>query len=308
MIEDVAQLFAARQHGVVSRKQLLAAGIPGSTINGRTGGFLLYPMFPGVYSVGRPQVDRYGFWLAGILAAGEGAVLAFRSAAALWGLLDFRPAVEALRAGSRKSRRARINLDGREMSAPLVIRRSRQLPDNHLRTVRSIPVTSPARTLLDMSASAPDFLLKRAFLEADRLGLIDDEALLDCLLHCQGRSGASTFRRFVRERIPETRITRSVLEGLFLEICRRSDLPIPEVNVRTGAGEIDCRWLDGRLLVELDGYEFHKGREKFEQDNLKSNRLRSEGWTVLRFTWRMLTTDPDQVAAQVRRVLQGIEP
>ena len=148
-------------------------------------------------------------------------------------------------------------------------------------------------------------MLRRAFVQADLLGIVEAEGLLDCRNYWQGGTGAATYRRFVRERIPEVKETRSLLEGIFLDLCRSSDIPFPEVNRLTGTNEIDCRWHEANLLVEVDGYEFHKGREKFEEDVAKSNRLRSEGWTVLRFTWRMLTGSPDLVASQVRNVLQG---
>jgi len=290
------------QHGVLSRRQLLVAGVARTTIDYGLRS-LLFPIFPGVYAVGRPHIAQEGLWAAGVLAGGDGAVLAGRSAAAAWGFMKVRPGVDVVRHGPRLTVRSLIGPDGSGQSVPLNIRRTRNLPDRDVRTIRGIPVASPARTLLDLAASLAPNALKHAFLEADRLGLLVDEQLADCVGRGRGHAGAALYRSLSSDRIPDLGRARSLLEGLLLDACHREGVEAPEVNVVIGGHEVDCIWRDRRLAVELDSYGFHRGLEKFEKDLARNNRLWADGWVLLRFTWRRLTREPDEVVEEVRAAL-----
>lgn len=301
-VRTTSLAIAGTQHGVVARRQLLESGVHRSSIDGQLGRSL-FVLFPGVYAVGRPQISQEGLWLAGVLCAGHGAVLGYRSAASLWGLDRVRPAVDVVRARHRWSCRSLIDVAGRRGPVPLQVRRTQHLPDRHRAVVRGIPVTSVARTLLNLAAVMPQSSFERSFLEADRLGLIVDADLIDCLSRTRGRRGAACFRRMSMRRIPEMEDLRSVLEGLFLMLCRDEGIDRPETNVRIGPHEVDCVWRRNRLIVELDGYEFHRGLEKFEEDADRSSELRGLGWSTMRITWRMVTERPDEVATRVRNAL-----
>ena len=289
---------------MVARSQLLDSGIHRSSIDAQLGKSL-FGLFPGVYAVGRPQISQEGLWLAGVLCGGDGAVLGYRSAAALWGFDRVRPAVDVVRSRHRWSCRAPIDVDGRELSIPLQVRRTKYLPGDHWSIVRGIPVTSVARTLLNLAAVMTGAEFERAFLEADRLGLIVDEDLVECSVRTRGRRGAARFRRLSARRLPETQRLRSVLEAKFLKLCDDEGIELPETNIRIGPYEVDCVWRPARLIVELDGYEFHKGLEKFEQDADRSSELRALGWSTMRITWRMVNERPAQVGARVRAALAG---
>lgn len=242
--------------------------------------------------------------MAGVLAAGEGAVLGGRSAAAAWGFMKARPGVDVLRCGRHRSGRGSIVLNDRRVSIPLVIRSTRNLPDQDIREIRGIPVVSAARALLDLASSLTPTALKYGFIEADRLGLLDDEEELeDCMNRGRGRPGASKYRALVLDRIPDLDKAKSLLEGLMLDACHREGVEAPEVNVKIGGHEVDCVWRDRRLAVELDSYGFHRGLEKFEKDLARNNRLWADGWILLRFTWRRVTREPDQVVKEVRAAL-----
>lgn len=269
---------------------------------------MLFQLFPGVYAVGRPQITQNGLWMAGVLCAGEGAALGYRSAAAHWGILRPGLTVEVIRGRSRGRCRARINVDGAETSIPLRARRSRSLPERDIAIREGIPVTSVARTLLNLASGLSPSALERAFLEADRLGVLVDEDLIDCASRANGHRGAIKFKQMIMRRIPDLGDLRSVLEAMFVTLCRDEGIERPETNVLVGTYEVDCIWRSRRLIVELDGYEFHRGLEMFERDAERSNQLRSDGWTVLRFTWRMLTAQPSLVADQVKDVLAGATP
>lgn len=305
---EVAQTLAERQHGAVARRQLLAAGIPGGTIDKGLARRFLFPLFPGVYAVGRPRIGKEGLWMAGVLVGGEKALLAYRSAASAWGILDFRPLVVLLRPYGHGSRRAMINLNGNVRSIPLLSRRTRSLPESDRAQIQGIPVTSVPRTLLDICSNSPESVAKRAFLESDRLGLLVDAELEDCVNRCRGRPGGAVYQRLVCERIPQVKMTKSQLEARFLDLCRAGGVVLPEVNSVVGGFEGDCHWPSQGLVVELDGFAFHRGREKFEQDAWRTNELRMEGWTVLRFTWRMVTRNPEQVLNQLRQELASGQP
>lgn len=306
-IVELALDFADRQHGVVARRQLLAAGIPSRTIAARLESRYLFPLFAGVYAVGRSRIGKEGLWMAGVLAGGDRAVLAYHSAAAAWGIMDFRPSVVVIRphhsGSARGSQRATLNLEGQKRSVPLIVRRTRSMPESDRGVVNGIPVTSVARVLLDLSSNRSPPVVKRAFLEADRLGLLRDTDLDSSSGQTQGRPGGSAFSRLVRKRLPKSDPTKSVLEELFRSLCHERDIEAPETNLPVAGFEADCVWFDRKLIVELDSFGFHRGREEFERDAARDNLHRSEGWTVLRFTWRMLTTEPDLVVNQVRTAL-----
>jgi predicted transcriptional regulator of viral defense system len=131
--------LAARQFGVVSRLQLLAAGFSDRAIRRRLEAKRLHRIYAGVYAVGHPRVCREGRWLAAVLACGEGAVLSHRSAAALWGIRDYDGRIEVT--ARHAHRRGSL----------LVARRS-SLERDEITAHRGIPATTVERTLVDLSA------------------------------------------------------------------------------------------------------------------------------------------------------------
>ncbi len=301
-IREASLELAAGQHGVVGRSQLLGAGIARTSID-RQIGRTLFPLFPATYAVGRPTLGQDGLWKAGVLCAGSDAAIGYRSAAALWGFLGARPSVEVIRPRHRLNCRSAIYLEGRRTMVPLNARKTRDLPQHHLREVRGIRVTSVSRTLLDLAAVLDMKGLERAFIEADRLDLIRDEELAEMVARANGHRGAGNLRKLVAGRMPDLKNLRSVLEGMFLALCRDEGIERPETNVMIGPFEVDCVWRSQHLILELDGYEFHRGLEKAERDADRMSELRARGWSTMRVTWRMVTKDPKLLAARVRSAL-----
>jgi hypothetical protein len=185
----------------------------------------------------------------------------------------------------------------------LITRSTRSLPDSDVDGIRGIPVTSLERTLLDLAAILSPPRLKYAFIEADRLKLLEYQKLAWRLDAARGHRGLGNLRRLIGTRAPDALRARSVLETLFAGLCIENDIPVPLNNECIGGREFDFVWPDQRVVVEVDGFEFHRGREMFEHDSARLNELVSDGWFVLRFTWRMVTSEPGRVAAQVRRAL-----
>jgi very-short-patch-repair endonuclease len=264
--DGVVAGLASVQHGVVSRKQLLEAGLSEEQIDGRVRRGGLYRMHRGVYAVGHPGPSRKGRWMAAVLAAtqsGRRAHLSHRSAAELWGLLSpGRGLVDVILAGDGGARRRR----------GVRIHRSPGLKRTDTTHRYGIPVTTPRRTIEDLRRAKPSRgganaeQLRRAIRQAAVVGLPADDA-------------------------PETRGTRSDLELLFLEICRTHRLPAPEVNVEVATGiEVDFLWRRRHLVVETDSYRYHRGRVAFENDHDRDVELRMLGFDVLRFSEKQLQT------------------
>ncbi len=112
----------------------------------------------------------------------------------------------------------------------------------------------------------------------------------------------------VERRIPNIDQARSLLEAIVLDLHRNGQIPPPDINQKTHHYRPDFRWPSQSVIVEADGYEFHRGREAFENDIQRANRLRAEGWTVLRFTWRMVTEDPEEAAELIGRTIAEGQP
>lgn len=234
--------------------------------------------------------------MAAVLAAGPGALLSHQDAAALHGL---RSAVKAPRVHVTTVRRA-------ASTRGLRVHRARELDPRDRAVVDGIPVTSVTRTLVDLAGVLGPRQLTWALDEAERLRLLDVPALHDALTRTRGRRGPAHARLGAAlERLSAigAQPTASDLEDLFLEITERHGLPPPRTNHRLLNYSVDACWLEQRVAVELDSYEYHRTRHKFENDRIRSNRLQARGWVVLRFTHRQLVGEPNRVADTVATVL-----
>jgi very-short-patch-repair endonuclease len=164
--------------------------------------------------------------------------------------------------------------------------------------VEGIPVTSPARTLIDLADVLPRRALERALDEAAYLGLD-----LSGLRPRHGRRGTGLLAEVLAQHRPGTTLTRSQLEERFLGLCREHELPLPQVNRRLLGYEVDFLWRPQRLVVETDGRAAHGTRAAFERDRVRDADLTAAGWRVVRITHRRVTADPDAVAALLRLLL-----
>lgn len=297
--------FAARQHGLVARRQLLARGLAGRTITNAITSGHLFPVFAGVYLVGRPELTPEGALQAALLVAGRDAALGGRSAASVWGFLDHENPIDVYREGETRNRRARLRVIGERSVRFVRIHEARRLAAEDLTRRKGLAITTPARTLRDLAAILPAKRFHWSFLEADRRGLLDDRDLLRLTGQTRGVRGGGAFRRMVESRHSDIGQAWSLLEAIVLILVEDGNIRRPDLNQPTEGVRPDFRWKSEGILVEVDGYEFHRGREAFEKDALRANRLRAEGWTVLRFTWRMVTERPDEVAQMIRKTLDG---
>lgn len=288
--------LAGRQYGVVSRTQLLDLGIGAAAIERRLSAARLHRLHPGVYAVGHRSVSREGLWLAAVLRGGRGTVLSHRSAAALWGI-----------GRGAAGNQIEITSPRRTGSCPAIRRHYARHGPGETTVRKRIPVTSLARTLLDLAALFSVEGLEAATREAEYLHRFQPRSLVTLLEQHSGQRGTRTLRECLRslESGPRGR-TRSRLEVRFAALLARTDLPRPELNAPLDLGgrlvEADCLWRHQRTIVELDGGRAHRTRSAFEADRERDRRLQAAGWKVIRVTWRQLD-EPETVLRDLRQVL-----
>ena len=283
--------LASRQHGVVSRAQLAALGLGDGALAHRVRSGRLHRLHRGVFAVGHRAVSRHGAWMAAVLAVGDGAVLSHRSAGALWGIRDTaRSRIEVTVAGHRRPR-ARLQIH------------DAALPADEVTVHAGIPVTTAARTLLDLAAVLAPHQLERAINEAEFQRLTSPVSLEALIARHPHRRGTAALEKILEAASIGRHRTRTDLEAAFLALLDAHGLPRPETNRRTGAGEVDAVWPGQRLIVELDGYQAHGTRQAFENDRARDRELISQGWRVVRITWRQLETDGATIARQLRALL-----
>lgn len=235
--------------------------------------------------------------MAAVLACGPGAVISHRDAAALHGLRSSARSVIDITSATRTGRdRAGIQVHAGRTLAP---------PDRT--TVRGIPCTSVARTLLDEAEVLDRRGLERDFEQAEVLRIFDLHAIDDVLDRAEGRHGAPALRAVLAEQRFELTLTRSELEERFLALCESAGVQRPRVNailhLDGHADEVDFSWPDHRLIVETDGYASHGPRHAFERDRDRDRRLLLAGWRVVRFTWRQVIDRPGEVVGTIRALL-----
>lgn len=271
--------IAGRQRGVVSRAQLIAAGVSRHAIDRRLRSGSLHLLHRGVYAVGHTALHPHAPLVAALLAVGAGAAFSHLTAAVLWELLrPERGPVHLIRAGSRPTARPGIALHRADL--PATDRRRRD----------GLPVTSPQRTLLDLAATEPE-LLPRALNEALALRLLRPGALSIP----RGHRGAEALRHALA---PDEGFTRSKAERALLALVLKAQLPRPQTNVWIGGHEVDAFWPAPHLLiVEVDGFATHGRRRTFEADRARDGAHLIAGYRTLRITWRQLTDRPEAVAA-----------
>jgi predicted transcriptional regulator of viral defense system len=289
--------LAERQHGVVARRQLLAAGVTREAIAHRMRVGRISCLHRGVYAVGHRLLSPEGRWMAAILAAGPSAVLSHRSAAALWGIRPCRSGnVDITTPSSRRQR-------------PGITWHVANLPVDEITSLAAIPVTTVPRTLLDLAAVLDHRGTELAMNEAEVRRYADHLSLPALLQRYPRRRGAAKIRAILAAGGLGTALTRSELEERFLRFLAQRHMPRPELNVpialRGGFVEVDCVWRRARVIAELDGRAVHGTAAAFERDRARDRALSAAGWRVVRITWRQLSEVPRELAADIGVLLAG---
>jgi very-short-patch-repair endonuclease len=280
---------------VVSAAQLHAAGLGRGATHARVLAGRLIRLHRGVYAVGHAQLTPRGWRWAAVLACGGpgAAALSHRSAAAVWDLLPS-PAkfdVTTLRAAHATS--------------TIRVHRSRTLQPTDITDDDGLPLTTVARTLVDLATTLTPHRLERVVHRAEHLRLLDAHSLDEQLARAHGRRTKALRRAIEHLAANDPDILRTDLEERFLTLILNARLPRPRVNSTVGPYEVDFLWPDDHLIVETDGAATHATPTAFHTDRRRDAELAALGFRVLRFTWRQVLYEPRSVLRALRRALAG---
>jgi len=292
-VEQAIMELASRQHGVVTRSQLVHAGVSPDVVDRRVKAKRLRAMHRGVYVVG-PLLAPHAQEMAAVLVCGEGGALSHWSAAALWQLWpkgDGRVSMEVSTPGGAHPRVAGVR-----------VHRVRSLQSDEVTKLDGIPITTVARTLLDLAGVAGQRELERVLGQALSLGLVNHADMLSFLARNSRRPGTSRLRALL-ENEAQPALTRSKAEERFLALIRKAQLPNPSVNVTVAGYRVDIFWRTERFVVEIDGFAFHSSAQKFEGDRRRDAEFAAAGLRVMRVTWRQLVREPEAVIARLAQAL-----
>jgi very-short-patch-repair endonuclease len=282
--------LARRQHGVVTRWQLLELGFSDEAIDHRIRRGRLHRVHDGVYAVGRPELTRDGHWMAAVLACGPGAALSHSSAAALWGIRDSEgDQIEISVPANRAPRPRGIR----------VLRRATLIAKDVTRH-RGIPVTTPVCTLIDLATRLTRNRLERAVDEADKLDLIDPERLRRELGQRRGRPGVRALRNLLDT--ATFVLTTTELERIFVPIARRAGLPKPETQTKVNGFDADFYFRELGLVVETDGLRYHRTAFQQARDLVRDQKHALAELVPLRFSHAQVAFE----AGYVEAILKGV--
>ena len=287
-VEQVLARIAEAQHGVVTNRELRQAGVTAAEIKWRLRTGALLREHRGVYRVGHRAPSVEASYLAAVRACGDGALLSGRAAGHLLGLLKGpAPGPEVTAPTERRISGVRVH-------------RSRLMHRREATSWAGIPVTTVARTLVDLAAVLPADALARACHEAGIRHGTTPAAVEEVLDRWPRRPGAGKLRRVLHG---DVQVTLSKLEASFLARLRDAGLERPETNRRAGGRRVDCRWPERRLTVELDGYRYHRSRHAWEQDRRREREAFARGDEFRRYTYGNVLEDPRAMLEELRTVL-----
>jgi Transcriptional regulator, AbiEi antitoxin/Protein of unknown function (DUF559) len=286
--------LAARQHGSVTSTQLVALGFSPTQIAHRVRQGRLFRPHRGVFAVGRPPGTPLERAAAAVLACGPAAALSHQAALALWGFADRWPDAfdVTITSGDRRPK-------------GITVHRSTVLTRRDIRVQLGIHATSPARTILDSTPGTPARQLTRRVNNALLTPFLTRSQLADVCARFPTHPGATLLKPFADHTDGPT---RSPQEDDFPTFCERSGLPRPDMNARIAGHEVDAVFVAERLIVELDGWEFHRTRDAFEDDRNRDADTLAAGFATLRITYDRFHHQPDLEAERLREILRARAP
>jgi len=287
-VEQIIGEMASETWGLVRRADLLAANINSKQIDRRIEKRLLLPEYRGVYRVGHRAPCLEATYLAAVWACGDGALLNGCAAGHLVQFLRGPAAPPEVIAPT-------------ERRVPGVItHRYRHLHPSEAMKWRNVPVTSFARTLVDLAAVLSVNDLARACHEAGVKYKTTPAHVEDVLALRRNWPGANKLREVL---YGDARVSLSKLESAFLLVLKEEGLPVPQTNRLAGGRRVDCRWPEYRLTVELDSYRYHSSRRAWEGDRRREREAYARGDQFRRYTWGDVFEDQRYMRAELRKLL-----
>ncbi len=279
---------ANRQHGIITYQQLRELGLSRNAIAHRETLGRLHRVHQGVYAVGRPPRTPLERASAAVLACGPGAVLSHASALALWELTPKWPSrFEVIVPRDRRPKGIKVH--------------RAKLARRNIRTHRGIRVTSPARTLLDCAPRLTDKSLTRAYNDARRKLGVRPHHVADVIAQYRSRPGCERLKQLAGLGGGPT---RSGWEDEFPAFCRRFGLPEPLMSTTVAGFEVDALFVEEKLIVELDGWDFHSDRASFESDRERDAATLEAGHATVRITWQRMHARAAAEAARLHAILR----
>jgi very-short-patch-repair endonuclease len=299
-VDDAICALARRQFGVFSRCQAMECGATPSLVKRRIAAGSWVPVAEGVYRLRDYPESWPASLLTAVLATTGPAVVSHEAAAALHGLATFQPGrvVVTIRHGA-----------GRQRSG-VGVHQLDDLRDEHVMALHGIPVTTIARTIVDLAAVCRRARVAHVVDEA----LADGRVTVDELWRCfddiarPAKPGVRTMRRVLGAHSDETVRSKTKLERLLFRVLRRGGLPRPHVEYPfpgrlPGEGRVDAAYPDVKLIIEADSRRWHTRKRDFAVDRQRDNEATLAGWRTLRFTWADLTKEPRAVVQAIRAAL-----
>ena len=284
--------LAHGSHGVVTRREMLGAGLTRHEIEFRIGTGSLIPIHRGVFRVGHAAPSLEARYLAAVKACGNHSLLAGWAAAHLLGLLRRPPSLPEVLTPSQRRPHG------------VLTRRARRTDLGDGTVWRGIPVTTVPRTLVDLAGVLAETDLSRAVHEADVRFQVTPDAVEEILARRHNWPGVRRLRRVLCGDVP---VTLSRLESAFIAAVRDSGLPLPETNRPAGGRRVDCRWPEHHLTIELDGYRYHRSRHSWERDREREREARARGDEFRRYTWTDVSEKPGPMLTDLRSLLQRLD-
>jgi very-short-patch-repair endonuclease len=282
-------VLASRQHGVVAGRQLLELGFTREGIRRRVEAGRLGRLHRGVFAVGHWALTPKSRDLAAVLACGPRALLSHRSAGVRHGLLNSSGQVEVSTPRGCKPK------PGIRVHAVRTIH-----PDDRAE-VDGIPVTSVARTIVDLAGALDDRRLTAVVNEAEVRRVFDLTEVEAAIERAAGRAGPKRLRRVLTNYAEPPGYSVTKAEALFQSLCNQNELPRPQ-RVVVGPYELDFYWADARLAVEVDGRAVHATRRAFQADRERDRKLAALGIQVARVTWRDITVHRGRLVAELEEI------
>jgi very-short-patch-repair endonuclease len=233
--------------------------------------------------------------VAAVLAIGSGSLLSYWSAGWLWGLIASGPKPFHVTATGPRRLRHR---------PPIRVHRARNLVGVDRRVADGVPVTSAARTYLDLAEVVKPRRLPKLLKRGEELGILDASEVVACCERSRGHKGTKPLTKALALYRPSARVSRSDVERSFLALVEAAGLPLPSTSYIVGAYELDAYWLGSGLAVELDTFGTHGTRASFEADRERDAELAAVGITVIRLTDRRLNEEPEAVVRQLAGLLR----
>jgi very-short-patch-repair endonuclease len=290
-VERAIARIGGRQDNVISREQLLGAGLGRGAIAHRVATGAWRRLHNNVYLLGPAPPSLMARARAAVLSCGADAVVSHRSAAEMFGLL------------AENGGEVHVTVAGRNIAPREGVRRHRiaAFGPGEVTKMRGIPVTTVARTICDMAATESADDVEHAFQEALYRRIVTPRGLGAVIRREPRRRGALVIRALIED----PRMTRSERERRLLKLIDAAQLPRPLTNVRLHGYLVDAYWPEQGLVLEFDGWQAHGHRNAFDGDRKRDQVMLANGQRAMRVTDRHLIHEPVALAARIAQTLRA---